>query len=152
MKTISLALLLVLCLAVSALAAAAEFTADKPSPLKLARPAHGDTVVRFTGTVRIATQSGLGRETVGGAEVCPHRAHHDAVLQPQRAHLARLLQQHGRLAVVCKHQPDFARSAACFTRSGSAAILTPARSCWSSITERESRPSQPRLHASVISA
>lgn len=54
MKTISLALLLVLCLAVSALAAAAAFTADKPSPLKLAGPARGDTVVRFTGTVRIA--------------------------------------------------------------------------------------------------
>jgi hypothetical protein len=24
----------------------------------------------------------LGRETVGGPEICPHRSHHDAVLQP----------------------------------------------------------------------
>src|SRR2546421_13113237 len=37
-------------------------------------------------------------------------------------------------------------------RSGSTAILTPARFCWSSITERESRPPQPRARASVISA
>jgi hypothetical protein len=67
-------------------------------------------------------------------------------------HVARLLQQDRRLVVACQHQPDFARSAACFTDSGSAAIFTPARSCSSSITERESRPSQPRLHASLISA
>jgi hypothetical protein len=50
------------------------------------------------------------------------------------------------------NQPDFARSAACFTFSGSAAIFTPARSVCSSITTRESRPSQPRLQASLMSA
>ena len=41
---------------------------------------------------------------------------------------------------------------ASFIRSGSTAISTPARSCCSSITTRESRPSQPRAIASVISA
>jgi hypothetical protein len=43
--------------------------------------------------------------------------------------LASRLRQHWQLALVCRHQPDFARSAACFTRSGSAAISTPVRSC-----------------------
>jgi hypothetical protein len=55
MKTISPALLLALYLAASPLAAADRFTADKPSPLKLARPARGDdAVARFSGTIRIA--------------------------------------------------------------------------------------------------
>jgi hypothetical protein len=55
MKTISAALLLALCLAASAATAGDEFTADKASPLKLARWAGGeDAVARFTGTVRIA--------------------------------------------------------------------------------------------------
>ncbi len=55
MKTIGVALSLVLSLAASALAAGDEFTADKSSPLKLARPAGGEvTIVHFTGTVRIS--------------------------------------------------------------------------------------------------
>ncbi len=55
MKKISPVFLLALCLAASAVAAADQFTADKPSPLKLARPVRGEeTVVRFSGTVRIA--------------------------------------------------------------------------------------------------
>ncbi|THD64853.1 MAG: hypothetical protein E7813_16380 [Bradyrhizobium sp.] len=55
MKKIRPAFLLALCLAASAVAAADQFTADKPSPLKLAPPARGEeTVVRFSGTVRIA--------------------------------------------------------------------------------------------------
>jgi hypothetical protein len=55
MKSISPVLLLAVCLAASAAAAADEFTADKSSPLKLARAARGEgNVVRFTGTVRIA--------------------------------------------------------------------------------------------------
>ncbi len=70
MRTISPALLLTLCLAVSAVAAADQFTADKPSPLKLARPAHSeDTVVRFSGTVRIA-----GRFVVAGRGSIGNRA------------------------------------------------------------------------------
>jgi hypothetical protein len=68
MKTISPALLLAICLAASAVAAADEFTTDKPSPLKLTRAAGGkENVVRFTGTVRIAGRflaawEGLGRK------------------------------------------------------------------------------------------
>jgi hypothetical protein len=55
MKTIHATLSLICCLATWPLAAADQFTADKPSPLKLARAAHGeDSVVRFSGTVRIA--------------------------------------------------------------------------------------------------
>src|SRR5262249_40693885 len=57
-----------------------------------------------------------------------------------------------RRPCVCEDQPDVGRAAACLPRSGSAASLTPARSCASSITMRESRPPQPRLHASLISA
>jgi hypothetical protein len=52
---------------------------------------HRGTTARPLGVVALVA---LGRETVGGAEVCPHRAHDDAILQPQRAYLARLLQQH----------------------------------------------------------
>jgi hypothetical protein len=49
------ALFLTLCLTTSTAMAAGEFTTDKPSPLKLARPIRNeDTVVRFSGTVRIA--------------------------------------------------------------------------------------------------
>ena len=54
MKTIHGALSLVCGLAAWPLAAADQFTADKPSPLKLARAPDGeDAVVRFSGTVRI---------------------------------------------------------------------------------------------------
>ena len=54
MKAIGISLLFVLCVTAS-VAAADEFTTDKASPLKLARSARGeDTVVRFTGTVRIS--------------------------------------------------------------------------------------------------
>jgi hypothetical protein len=55
MKTIGPAVLLALCLAASAVAAAERFTVDKSGPLKLARPARGEAAVaRFSGTVRIA--------------------------------------------------------------------------------------------------
>ena len=55
MKTFAVALSFVLCLAAAALAAGDKFTADNPSPLKLARPAAGDgSAVRFTGTVGIS--------------------------------------------------------------------------------------------------
>lgn len=54
MKAISPVFLLILCLAASAVGAADQFTADSPSPLKLARPARSEAVVHFTGTVRIA--------------------------------------------------------------------------------------------------
>ena len=46
----------------------------------------------------------------------------------------------------------FADAVAARSRSGSTATLMPARSCCSSMTERESRSPQPRLSASVISA
>jgi hypothetical protein len=53
-KTIRGTLSLICCLAASSLAAADQFTADKPSPLRLARAPDGeDAVVRFSGTVRI---------------------------------------------------------------------------------------------------
>ena len=55
MKTIHVALSLICCLGAWPLAAADQFTSDRPSPLKLARAARGEeNVVRFTGTVRIA--------------------------------------------------------------------------------------------------
>jgi hypothetical protein len=53
-KTIRHALLLICCLATPSLAAADQFTADKPGPFKLARAPDGeDAVVRFSGRVRI---------------------------------------------------------------------------------------------------
>jgi IS30 family transposase len=51
----------------------------------------------------------------------------------------------------CHRSLSLAASAS-FIRSGETAISMPARSCCSSITTRESRPSQPRAIASVISA
>jgi hypothetical protein len=54
-RTICHALLVALCAATSTTAAADDFVFDKPSPLKLARSARReDTIVRFSGTVRIA--------------------------------------------------------------------------------------------------
>jgi len=40
---------------------------------------HLGTTARLLSVVDLVA---LGREAVGGAEVCSHRAHHDAVLQP----------------------------------------------------------------------
>ena len=67
-KTICGMLSLVCSLAAWPLAAADQFTADKPSPLRLARAPRGeDAVVRFSGTVRIggrfvAAWEGLDRK------------------------------------------------------------------------------------------
>jgi hypothetical protein len=55
MIKLDVALTLICCLAAWPVAAADRFTADRPSPLKLARPAHDEApVVHFRGTVRIA--------------------------------------------------------------------------------------------------
>ena len=119
------------------------FSLEPATPLRVTLR-RGDAVL-FNEAVTPDPNNGNRISAANSPPAARRRQADDRDRRRPRAHLG-----HGRDQIV-PHVPDLARSAACFTRSGSAAMVTPARSCSSTITMRESRPSQPRLQASIIS-
>jgi len=77
----------------------------------------------------VADLVALGRETVGGAEVCPHRAHHDAILQRSRADRSCWKLKPARLICLTGWSMPIWRPAVARARSGKVGTGFPTRSC-----------------------